>query len=334
MATERARDWTCRFFQDGDEEGMLDVLLTTFKRWPTAEITVPPIEHLRWKLRSDDRALRAHTVVESADRIVGCSISISQRVKLGDRVLRAVHSVDAAVLPEYQALGVGRDFRRFQATSRPRLFDLYFGLQSGHPAMPSLRKQDWTGVRLTNPGEVLVAGAPVVSASEADGWKLREVAQFDDRIDAFRQEAAAPFDRITMRSKDELNWRYCDPRSGPYRSVLAEDGGRIAGQVTYRTSRGRGYIADLLALPGRLDVLASLVRHVLAAMGAEGVAEVECWSTPRHPYRDVLRDAGFDRLRKETTIVHKAMRGLDDELACLQDERAVLHVMAGDTDLV
>jgi hypothetical protein len=334
MATERASQWSCRFFQDGDEEGMLDVLLATFKRWPTAEITVPPIDHLRWKLRSDDRALGAHTIVESGGRIVGCSISISQRVKIGDRVLRTVHSVDAAVLPECQKLGVARDFRRLQSTSRPRLFDLYFGLQSGHPAMPSLRKQDWTGLRLTNPGEVLVAEAPFAAAGESDAWTLREVRQFDDRIDAFRQEAAAPFDRITMRSKDELNWRYCDPRSGPFRSILAEEGGRIVGQVTYRTSRGRGYIADLLALPGRLDIVASLVGHSLAAMGAKGVREIECWSTPRHPYRDVLRGRGFDRVRKETTIVHKAMRGHDDQLACLMDAQAVLHVMAGDTDLV
>ena len=334
MPSERSDDWTCRFFRDGDEQGILDVLLATFGRWPTAELTVPPIDHLHWKLRSDDLALRSHAVVELHGRIIACHVTISQHVKVGLRVLTTCHGVDAATLPEFQARGAGRDLRRFNAEARPKHYDLYFGIQSDHAAMPNLRKQDWTGARLVRRGEILVADAPLAGGADGSSCTLREVTQFDDRVDGFALEASAPFQRITMRTKDELNWRYCDRRAGPFRVVLAEERDELIGYVVFRISYERGYIADLLALPGRLDAAASLIRHAIAGLRAAGASEIECWSTPGHPYHQVLADAGFSRIRRKTTIVHKSVRAPDEWLSCLKDDRATVNVMAGDTDLI
>jgi hypothetical protein len=334
MSDDAAAEWTCRFFREGDEEGVLDVLLATFGRWPTAELTVPAIDHLRWKVRSDDDAMRSHTVVEAEGRIIACNLVISQRVKVGERVLKTVHSVDNAVLPEYQGRGVGRAVRRFQARNRTARFDLYFGLESGHSAMLNLRSADTPGLRLTGPGEVLVAEAPFSAALAGSDIDLRDVTEFDGRFEALRTEAAAQFTRITMHTQEELSWRYCDRRAGPFRVVVAEAGSRLLGYAASRVSYGRGCIADLIALPGRLDVVLLLARRALMDLAAIGAGEVECWSTPGHPYRAVLQDAGFTRVRRRTTIVHKAVAQPGEWLACLSEPAAAVHVMAGDTDLI
>jgi hypothetical protein len=42
--------WQARFYRPGDDQGILDLLVATFGAWPKHEITVPAIDHLRWKL--------------------------------------------------------------------------------------------------------------------------------------------------------------------------------------------------------------------------------------------------------------------------------------------
>ena len=64
MAAELPADWSPRNFRAGDEEGILRVLQSAFERWPRGELTVAPIEHLRWKLSSADVALRHHRIAD------------------------------------------------------------------------------------------------------------------------------------------------------------------------------------------------------------------------------------------------------------------------------
>ena len=50
---------------------------------------------------------------------------------------------------------------------------------------------------------------------------------------------------------------------------------------------------DLLALPGRLDVVQTLVSDGVERLGEAGTAAVECWMLREQPYAPVLRRAGF-----------------------------------------
>ena len=166
------------------------------------------------------------------------------------------------------------------------------------------------------------------------GWTVRRVDSFDERFERFWDEASAPFVFIVERTPAYLNWRYADPRAGSFTILVAEDDNRVLGYLVLQRSYGKGYIADLLALPGRLDVAASLAQSALVRFRDAGVSTVECWSPRHHPYRPVLRRAGFLCKHRNVSLHPLPGRGLPERLALVDDPRAAIHVAIGDTDLV
>ncbi len=102
-----------------------------------------------------------------------------------------------------------------------------------------------------------------------------------------------------------------------------------------RVLRGKGYLADLLALPGRDDVVQSLVRDALARFRAAGVSAVQWWSPTHHPYKQILARQGFlHKRRRKRELGYRALRASSEELAFLEDPRAAVHFVLGDTDVV
>jgi len=57
---------------------------------------------------------------------------------------------------------------------------------------------------------------------------------FDDGANKFWREAATQFDLIQVRARDSLNWRFCDPRGGPFIVRTAREDGRLLGYVALR----------------------------------------------------------------------------------------------------
>jgi hypothetical protein len=45
-ASHPSDQWVARFYREGDDEGILDLLVAAFGSWPLHDITVPPVEHL------------------------------------------------------------------------------------------------------------------------------------------------------------------------------------------------------------------------------------------------------------------------------------------------
>ena len=170
-------------------------------------------------------------------------------------------------------------------------------------------------------------------AARAD-WTIRTVTRFDERVDDFFREAATAFDFIQVRDATYLNWRYCDPRSGPFAVRVAEQDGRILGYCVLLTFDRRPAIADLLALPGRIDVVRSLVEDAVAEFRRRGAASVIIHTVRRHPYNDVLRRSGFLD-RKGTAIATVSPAWLPrTELEFLAEPGARIQLMLGDTDYV
>lgn len=147
-------------------------------------------------------------------------------------------------------------------------------------------------------------------------------------------EAAAPFWLIVERTPEYLNWRFADARAGAFAIRLAESDGHILGYLVLRMSGGRGHIADLLVLPGRDDVVASLVRDALGQFQSSGVSSVECWATRNHPYREALGQHGFDEKRRTIQFYCQPMRVADEVVEPFGGRDLVMHLVSGDTDLV
>lgn len=309
--------------------------MAAFGSWPNGEITVPPLEHLRWKLLARDNARPWHIVVEDAGRIVGLSAVFRQVIKLQGRIRDAYQLVDIAVLPEFENQGVTTAARRLAVRDRIPHLGIYINSGARIEAQPKFRRtRRWDPVpRRDAHVRVLVLEGPVAPspAEHPESWSIETPAQFDDRIGRFADEATRPYDFIDAHDKEFLNWRYCDPRAGRWIVHTAEAEGRVLGYITYRISNGRGFVGGLLALPNRLDVVDGLVREAMRSLQRQGIAEIQCWSTPQHPYRGVLRQLGIEKKRWTMTLVINAA---EEEFTFLEEPSAAVHILAGDTDLV
>ena len=326
-----------RYYRESDDEALISLLQESYGGWPTVDVTVAPIEHLRWKLNSHAIAPRYHMVAEIDSRIVGVRQFWAQPVKVRDRVLMLRQAVDGCVQPAYQGRGIAAQLRAFGAEEFRRAFDLHIGGQSGHPAMIKLWLRE-SQQPLGNEIEAWERSLRRVTAPPerpAVQWTVSQVSRFDGRIDRFWEDASRAFDFLVVRSKDYLNWRYADPRAGAFTIKLAEEGERVLGYAVLRVLRGKGYLADLLVLPDRLDVLDSLVCDAIRTFGEAGVGTVRYWTPARHPYKAMIAEHGFVfKRRRKRYITFLALGTSWDELAFLEDPQTRVHFTIGDLDIV
>jgi GNAT superfamily N-acetyltransferase len=331
--------WRCRFYREGDEPGILRVLQASFSSWPNVETSVPPLEHLRWKLHSHLLAPSYHMIAEVDGVIASARSLLVQPVRFQGEQRVAFQPVDVAVAPEFQGLGITRRLRFIELQNIRNTYRSTFGIKlyirSWHPAIRRLREQ--IGVGGYAFGNRMIAleranGPPPARAAHTNPT-LRRVPAFDECIDGFWNNAAQPFVFAIDRTFDYLRWRY-DERAGAFTITLAEDGSQIAGYAVSRTSRNIGYIVDLIALPGRLDAVDALIQDALASFARTNVATVECWLPARHPYQSLLREMGFSPGQRKLRFRYTSVGLTKDQLEPLRKIETALHLTAGDTDLV
>ncbi len=321
-----------RFFEPGDEGALVSLLQAAFQGWPNVETATPPIDHLRWKLSSHPAANRYTIVAEGGGRLVAARQFFIQKIKIGDRVALVRNGFDSAVDPDYQRRGIMAAIRQFGHERFAQEIDLHIG-HGSDPAILSLRRKEdihYFGNRadvLTLDLQDRPPAPPTMS------WSIVDSERFDERIEELYAEASRQFDLILERSQRYLNWRYCDPRAGTFRLRLAQSDGRLLGYAVLASSKGRARIADLLVLPGRLDVAAALVDDAIAHAVALNAGAVEGWCQTHHPYKTVFLDRGF-RVKRSVKLTYLALRTPRAEIDFLASPGAAVHFQLGDTDLV
>lgn len=314
-----------REYRDSDAEELLEVLRAAFGQWPQREITVPALDHLRWKLGSHRSA--RHMIVERDARIVAFSGMWVCPLETDGRSVLCRYSVDRAVVPEMQGLRVmtAMDAQMPKGLLGP--FDVIVGVSNKWQSVnfvPGSRHH-----RIIN---VVTRDAyGDIDAREDLGWRSRTIDTFDERIDGLWRAASSTFRQATERTQHWLNYRFADPRAGNYRVRIAETGDEILGYIISSAFQGEGRIVDMLVRPGRHDVLVYLLLHAIADLRAIGCDQVECWRDLHHPYSAVMDELGF-RPRRNLRITFHSQRTMND-LAFIDDSRVPVHFMAGDTDL-
>ena len=361
---------TIRNANEADGPLMVELLFRAFRRWPAFELEVPTLEHLRWKMRSDPIAPRHQWVTEIDGRIVAMIGRIFRRVRLRGRDYLARDGVDAVVDPDYREQGLYGEMLEC-IERKPQQSDFDFGFAySTNPRL--LQRRTRLGrMPLANPIQVLEmpyrARAVVARRREEYGgsvpaplallrmkletavkrlghrrywrpakaaWSITTCGRFDDRIEGFFDEAARPFDFVIVRGTDYMNWRYCEPAAGRFTVRMAEQHGRLLGYLVFKLTEGDGCIADLLALPGRIDVVRSLVEDALRLFREAEVERVICWMISRHPYNDVLRRYGFVDSKRGAGFSCYATSLDSPEVQFLADPHARIHLTHGDSDWI
>ena len=355
---------------EADVSQMLELLFRAFQRWPALETQVPPVEHLRWKMQCEPITARRGLVAEVDGRIVAMMLRIVRRVRVKGRDCLARDTVDAAVDPLYQGRGL---YNAILDYSREGPQEAELGLDVWYSTNPRTRSRSrpQKAKSLGNPIQVLrkpcrpraiiarnreqyggrlpaplaILGIKLESVFNRVGhppywrrlrrdWLIRTLERFDDRIEGFFDEASRPFEFAVVKTKDYLNWRYFDPTSGRFAVRAAEEQGRLLGYLVLKVTEGEGYIADLLALPGRTDVVRSLIEDALRIFREAGVERVTCWVISRHPYNGILRRYGFIDSRKDVGFRYQPLSLEDEDLEFLNDPSTRVHLTHGDTDWI
>jgi hypothetical protein len=327
------RPYSVRLYREGDEDQIIGLLQAAFGSWPRVEVSVPPVEHLRWKLHSHPLAPRNHTIGTVGDRVAGFALCFALPVLIRGRMRLGRMGVDACLHPDFQGAGLLRtsiSLRRPLATGG---FDLGF---TGHSLDPRVRRitPSWGlsrfGDQLSRI-EVPAAGAD----RPGEPWSVVDREETDARFDRLWEEAAGQFDLICLRDAARLSWRYCDRRAGDFRLKAAEQDGRVLGYAVLTLLRGKGYFADLLALPGRTDVVRSLVREGLAWFRSAGASRARCWLPARHPYHEALATLpGAQVEPRDRPLGFWAHPDVWEELRFLREPGVRLHYTYGDSDYV
>ena len=347
-----------RPFRPGDEPGILAVLQAAFARWPRPELDLPPIDYLRWKLDSHDVARGFAWVIERGDRIVAVNLGMIREAKLRDRTIVIDFGAEIAILPEHQGRGL---FWAIRDAARPRRAELVHAMFGSAMNAAVLHIREREGRRaLAAPMEMLILPLRSLRVLRREGPRalprtlrglgashlrrhahrpghggspvaIEEITEPDERFDALWAEASPAFDFAAVRSCARLRWRLGDRRGGSFTILGATEGGRLAGYVAFRVSRGRGYVADVLVAPGRRDALEALIDAALERLRAGDIDDVSCWLPRGHAYGGALRRRGFARFG-EAQLGISALSIAAEELAFLLDSDAPIHLTLADVD--
>jgi hypothetical protein len=145
----------------------------------------------------------------------------------------------------------------------------------------------------------------------AGGPKVVTVQHFDDSFDAFFEKVAAGVSCVVEKDAAFLRWRYGpgSPQS-PVTVLVVQESGGLAGYAVVRTvSSGQdGYVFDLVALPGRRDVVRALLQESVRLLREAGAHIIryrfaESATGPRSP--DLLRLGFFHRHGRRNTLMTK-----------------------------
>jgi hypothetical protein len=149
-------------------------------------------------------------------------------------------------------------------------------------------------------------------------FTIKKIPSFDDSILQFWNEVKNDYDFIVEKSREYLNWRYCDPRGGNYDVWGAQENSHILGYIVLRVNRMDpyhpvGYIMEVLAFKEREDVVSALVKH--ADKFFEGrVNAIYFTIVAGHPYEDILKKYSFIDSRRSLHLfyrVYKNFHGLE-----------------------
>lgn len=353
-----------RGIEDGDEPRVLELLHAAFgMSWPGLPLVGEPIDYLRWKIRSPLIDSTDSTLMEIDRRPVGLAVRVAREAILrGKKYLVSAGGGDTCVHPDYQGMGLYRRLTNETNDLARRQFSFSLS-DTTHPAIEGTRQS--RGVHpIAHPLDRMLR--PLASwTDDGDGnlprrtarrlrfrwrqllsrlrWRphrhpitqpVREIDRFDERVDVLSDRAAQVFDLILVRDAKFLNWRYCDQRAGRFRVTTVEDGGELLGYCVIRWHDATGTVADLLAAPGRTDVVAALLQDAVRFGDQNHVEELVCILPRYHPYMETLHRLGFVRTSLDTTRAYKPWDMVDQLDFLESDRRSRIHFMQGDGDMV
>ena len=102
-------DMDIRFYESGDEEGIVELLKKTFPKWTEFK---DPIGLWRWKY-VDTPLDTLNIVVTDNGKIVGCEHAVIYNIKLGSEITTMGYNDDLAIDEDHRGMGIWGEIRAY-----------------------------------------------------------------------------------------------------------------------------------------------------------------------------------------------------------------------------
>jgi GNAT superfamily N-acetyltransferase len=355
--------YNVRLYMPGDEEGIVEVLKTSYPEWRDAK---SPLKHWKWKYL--DNSYSSHVVVADWDgKIVGVQQRLYLSIKVDEKISSA-YGDDGAVHPDYRRKGIYKNMIRYiEELLKKKKIVLKFGIQIHEasekmferlgqvhfpfPISHMLQIKDVKTHFKKRPAKNnLVARIGfsvlkflnrlknIISHSETNSEiEVEDISLFDDRINSFWENIRDDYNFIIEKNVEYLNWRYCDSRSnlkGKYYVKQAVKNNEILGFIVLETRRkddySEGYIVDLLTLPGRTAVARKLLAEASLFFRESDINVVHYRVVKNHPYQAIFSKQGFIEVPSKLHLTIKFFREKEKMQIIKDSKPSQIHFNYGD----
>lgn len=363
------KDFTIRFYRPGDEKEIVPLLVLGFHGWPHIDLACSPLEHWRWKYIDNPIKRNMIAVAESKDKIVGCLHEFLRTIKIGEDFHLCSISGDLAVHPDFRRMGIWSKMSEFLIRESDKFELKMTHFLSGNPIV--IRRLSKRRPRFPHPVRNLVfirdidahlKAMPIKNSwltksgfrvlKLANNWRnalrslqarakpkidIYEIQKFDDEIDDFWKRISHNYHFIGARTKESLNWRYCDPRAGRFIVRQAEEDGQILGYSvltinSYRSEYPVGFLVDLLVLQERPEAVEALIGDAVRYFEERDVNIINYLLVKNHPYEAFFRRNGFLDSRVKFHLLYWSDHLTDDMNKLVKHPASKIFFSWGDHD--
>jgi hypothetical protein len=315
---------TIRFYQPGDEEGIVELLKKTFPKWNNFK---DPLGLWNWKYINSPKEYSIIVLLIN-NKIVGCSHHIIFKAKLGSEIESIEWGDDLAVDNEYRGKGfwgkmrdfdhaetkdpikytysttispivLGRWRRRgrgefpFTVSRMVKIKDIDLHLKMRPVKDVFSTKYGYSLLRIWNRLKNIFAS----KIKHNDDFKIIEIKEFDVSVDSLWNKIKDDYNLILERKSNYINWRFTDNDRGNHIKFQATKGNEVLGYIVLGLKEEGGYtegqIEDLIALKSRVDVADALFAHANKYFDEHGINTIYYQVVDNHPYHGISMRKGF-----------------------------------------
>ena len=361
---DRLKQWKVRFYQEGDETGIIDLMNLVFRGPKHVRANT---ELWSWKYKTAPRGFLA-VVAEDHGKLVGHMGLQLMDVKVGNRIITGSQACDLCVHPDYlrQGMSLAMGKTLVKKAKDERVFLTYGFPADRGPSYYGFIKYGWFDVSklpvletyfdtqraVEGKFERLRGMEPILKrAGECVDWffsiwrqhamtsieniEISQVSRFDRGIDNIWNDVSKGYGIILVRDCRYLNWRYFAKPDADYYTIVAKRDGRIQGYaVVSKSKSGRrdiGYIVDILSVSK--EVFFGLVHASSVYLSRQSVDSVRCWMQRDQFGYQALKKSGFTPYLSRAVMRFTA-RVNSNEFSQTYKEAGEWYVTPGDSDLV
>jgi len=310
--------WSIRQYHEGDKEQILELRATTLgdsrnDQW------------WNWIYENGPDGPSSVWLAVTEQKVVGLNTRLPLRMKIGDQVYKVALSYDIMTHPDYQRQGILGELAKkgtgyaekigiscTYGIAMNRIMPIYKGLKMGYDhieicELPLL-------VKIISLGKVLKRsfGIPAFignplgyawesitmrkSSTQNNDIEIEQVSSFDESIDEFWLKASELKKIMIVKDMKYLNWRYVEKPGDEYIIFLAKRQEEIIGYIVFKSKSDpmtRGFIVDILTLPGEDIVAELLISKAIEYFQGEGALTISCVMLQDTSYYRTLRKLGF-----------------------------------------